>query len=81
MKNLPRKPAGSGSLLVWMRDLVSAVESRQLLPGTGYKLKEYPRGVVLEIAPGVTSGSTEIVICNPDTGESETWAISGNKIS
>jgi hypothetical protein len=62
MTKLPKKPTGSGSLMVWMRDLVAAVESRQLLPGTGYKLKEYPRGVALEIRPGGTGQVADAVI-------------------
>lgn len=58
---------------------------RSLTPGasSGTNMIRTPFGTVRGGGRGgrAAVGNTEIYVCNPDTGETETWRISGTRIS
>ena len=51
---LPSPPVGYSAEAVWMRRMHDFVSSLKLLPGVGYRIRQTPRGVILEMgqSPG-----------------------------
>lgn len=58
----PKPTSGAGRVGIWLNRLLEASQSRQILPGPGYRIKETPHGVILELDE---RGGPEPDLCPP----------------
>ena len=59
MINWPAPPSGASTEAAWFRKLLDASKQTEVLPGTGYRVRQTKDGIVLEIVPvQVKGGST-----------------------
>ena len=49
--NLPNPLTGTGLLVSWLNKVREFVKSKQILPGPGYRIRQLPGGIVLDIIP------------------------------
>lgn len=81
---IPRKlKIGSTPFATEWNVMVDYLRSVTQSPSAAGSMVHTPFGTVRSGGRGgsAAAGTTEVTLCNPDTGESELWRISGTRLS